>query len=146
MMVLAHSHYYLSISASLLNSVLVIHSLHNDQNLFISFIWQSEYLLSHLLHSFFILTIIYQVCLSIFAVSFVTCTILFTVDIFLLCSCINKIYAVVWFTTKTSIITCSSSYDNIWAAFNTNFSYQLVMQLTDVTMLQTKNNYFRSFL
>lgn len=82
-MVLAHSHLYLSISDSLLNSVLVIHSPHNDQNLFISFIWQSEYL-SHSLHSFFILTIIYQVGWSIFAVSFVTCTILLTVDIFVL--------------------------------------------------------------
>lgn len=64
----------------------------------------------------------------------------------LLCSCINKIYAVAWFTTKSSINTCSSSNYNIWAALNTNFSYQPVMQMTDVTMLQTKNNYFRSFL
>lgn len=85
MMILAHSHLYLSISDSLLNSVLVIRSPHNDQNLFISFIWQSEYL-SHSLHSFFIQTIIYQMCLSIFAVSFVTCTILLTVDIFVLLS------------------------------------------------------------
>lgn len=61
MMVLAHSQHYLSISDSLLNSVLVIHSL------------------PHSRHSFFILTIIYQVCLSICAVSFVTCTMLFFV-------------------------------------------------------------------
>lgn len=144
MMVLAHSHHYLSISVSLLNSMLVVHSLHNDQNLFISFIWNiCSYIHSTLFYSNHHLSSVFvNICCQfgnmhnpLYCRHFHS----------LLCSCINKIYAVVWFITKSSIITCSSSY-YIWAAFNTNFSYQSVMQMPDVTVLQTKNNYFRSFL
>lgn len=81
-MVLTHSHNYLHISPSLLNSVLGIHSLHNDQNLCICFIWQSEYLLSHPLHSFY--SIHQSSIRSVRQYFAVTCTILFTADIFII--------------------------------------------------------------
>lgn len=45
---------------------------------------------------FFIPTIIYQVCLSIFAVRFVTCTIFFTVDIFVLSYVLALIRFMLW--------------------------------------------------